>query len=412
MGSVVIDGAPLDAVVYIDGERRGAVTEPITDICAGPHVIEVRSPRGRLVDRREWRADETVTLRAELRKAFALIDTAGGAGALDPELARQVEAAVGDARRVLVFVPLEADLAAARGAASQSPADPALTIAERRALGETWAGRLDAQGVTWLAPAGEGGGALGLHLLAAGSGTADVVSLALADLASRAAAIRVLGVAAPPIVRASLEASLVDVAGVTGAAVVRVVPGGTSDSAGLVVGDLVVAVDDVVVTSAAEVGRALDRVGPGVGLRLNVASAQGTRAVVVRAAEVPDAISSSDRSLLSNLLLLDMQDALAGAETPLAQAAARLSLAIAHIRLANWDLALRELDQVSLPDGPGVSAGTVAYLTGLCLTEVSRLSDAQAAFRRAAADTGSRLFIGGPAVAPLAQQRLDEMLRP
>ena len=107
-----------------------------------------------------------------------------------------------------------------------------------------------------------------------------------------------------------------------------------------------------------------------------------------------------------------MQDALASAGTPLAQAAARLSLAVAHIRLANWDLALRELDQVALPDGPGVSAGTVAYLTGLCLTEVSRLSDAQAAFRRAAADTGGRLFIGGPPVAPLAQQRFDEMLRP
>ena len=265
VGTAVIEMAARDAVVYVDGERRGAATEPVGAICAGPHVIEVRSPRGRFIDRREWRAGDNVTLRAELRKAFILIliDTAGGTGTLDRELARQVEEAVSDARRVLVFAPLERDLAAARGAASRSPADPVLTVAERRALAETWAGRLDAQGVAWLASSDEGGGALGLYLLAAGSGTPDVVSLALADLASRAAAIRVLSVAPPPIVRASIEASLVDVAGVTGAAIVRVVPGGTSEGVGLAVGEVIVAVDDVGVTSAAEVGRALERAGPG-----------------------------------------------------------------------------------------------------------------------------------------------------
>ncbi|HAK54688.1 MAG TPA: hypothetical protein DCP38_04280 [Acidobacteria bacterium] len=107
-----------------------------------------------------------------------------------------------------------------------------------------------------------------------------------------------------------------------------------------------------------------------------------------------------------------MEDALADAETPLAEAAARLNLAIVHIRLANWDLALRELEQISLPDGPGVSAGTVAYLTGLSLTAVNRLSDAQSAFEQAVAAAGSQLYLGGPSVAPLAQQRLDEILRP
>ena len=412
VGTALIEAPTRDAIVYVDGERRGAATEPVTNICAGPHVVEARSPRGRFVDRREWRAGDSITLRAELRKAFVLIDTAGGAGTLDRALASQVEEAVSDARRVMVFAPLEAELAAARAAAGQTPADPALAIAARRALAETWAGQLDAQGVAWLAPMDGAGETLGLHLLAAGSGTPDVVPLRLADLASRAAATRALGVAPPAIVRASLEASLVDVTGVTGAATVRVVPGGVSERAGLAVGEVIVAVDDVPVTSAAEIGRAVERVGPGRALRLSVASAQGDRAILVPAAEVADAIPLGDRNLLSNTLLLDMQDTLASAGTPLAQAAARLSLAIAHIRLANWDLALRELDQVTLPDGPGVSAGTVAYLTGLCLTEISRLSDAQAAFRRAVADTGSRLFIGGPPVAPLAQQRLDEMMRP
>ena len=112
VGTALIEAPTRDAIVYVDGERRGAATEPVTNICAGPHVVEVRSPRGRFVDRREWRAGDSITLRAELRKAFVLIDTAGGAGTLDRALASQVEEAVSDARRVMVFAPLEAELAA------------------------------------------------------------------------------------------------------------------------------------------------------------------------------------------------------------------------------------------------------------------------------------------------------------
>ena len=406
----IIETSDLDAVAYLDGERRGPASAPIEGICEGDHLLEVRSPTGRFVDRRIWRADETVMLDAELRKAFAIIDTDGGAGVLNVELAEQVEEAVGDARGTMIFVPIEAERMAAATAAGGSPADPSLTVAQRRTLGEQWADGLGAQGVAWLSPDAAATDAYRMQLLAAGSGMPDSLPLRLSDLASRASATHTLGVAPPPIVRASLEASLVDVVGVSGAAVIRVVSGGMSERAGLAVGDVIVSVDQAAVASAGEVRRTLERVGPSGRLALNVASAQGERAVTVPVAGVPDAIPLSDRRLLSNTLLLDMRDAVAGADTPLAEAAARLNLAIAHIRLANWDLALRELEQVSLPDGPGVSAGTVAYLTGVCLTEVSQLTAAQEAFRVALA-ADSQLFIGGPPVAVLAQQRLDEMMR-
>ena len=410
VATAVIATSDLDAVVYLDGERRGPASVPIEGICEGDHLLEVRSPTGRFVDRRTWRPDETVTLDVELRKAFAIIDTDGGSGVLNAELAEQVEEAVGDARGTMIFVPIEAERTVA-ATAGGSPADPSLTVAQRRTLGEQWAERLGAQGVAWLSPEAAAGDVYRLQLLAAGSGLPDSLPLQLSDLASRASAARALGVAPPPIVRASLEASLVDVEGVTGAAVIRVVSGGTGARAGLAVGDVIVSVDQGAVASAGEVRRALDRNGPAGRLALNVASAQGERAVSVPVAGVPDAIPLSDRSLLSNRLLLDMRDAVAAADTPLGEAAARLNLAIAHIRLTNWDNALRELEQVSLPDGPGVSAGTVAYLTGVCLTEVSQLTAAQEAFRIAVAAVDGQLFIGGPPVAVLAQQRLDEMMR-
>jgi len=84
-----------------------------------------------------------------------------------------------------------------------------------------------------------------------------------------------------------------------------------------------------------------------------------------------------------------------------------LNLAIAHMHLANWDDAQAELKDAQLADGSGVSAGTVAYLTGLCLEAVGRTPDAQAAFTKAAAAPLARLSAEGPLVAPLAQQKLQ-----
>ena len=236
--ATIVSAGP-EALVYLDGERRGPASEPIAGICEGPHVVEVRSSEGRFIDRRDWRAGDAVTLDASLRQAFALIDTDDGTGTLNREVAGLVEAAVGDARSVMVFVPIESELAAAAASGGDSPAVPSLTTAQRRTSGEQWTARLDVQGVAWLSPDAAGSDAYRLNLLAGGSGVPDVIPLRLSDLGSRAAAAQALSVTPSAIVRTSLQASVVDVAGVTGAAVVRVVEGGTSAGAGLAAGDVI-----------------------------------------------------------------------------------------------------------------------------------------------------------------------------
>ena len=77
------------------------------------------------------------------------------------------------------------------------------------------------------------------------------------------------------------------------------------------------------------------------------------------------------------------------------------------MRLGNFDEAIAAFTQAALPDGPGVSAGTVAYFTGLCYEQTGRPLDAQTAFTKAAAATQSRLWHDGPLVAPLAKQKLQ-----
>ena len=170
-----------------------------------------------------------------------------------------------------------------------------------------------------------------------------------------------------------------------------------------------VGIDGAPVTSVADVARVLERRGVGVDLRVDVRNTTGNRMVTVRVAESPYLVPLSGVARLSNLLLPDMAAAVAAATTPIAESAARLNLAVAHIRLRNWDRALRELGQVALPAGGGVSAGTVSYLTALCLLETSQMVAAEAALKRAAAAGESVLFVGGPRVSALARQRLAEL---
>ena len=61
---------------------------------------------------------------------------------------------------------------------------------------------------------------------------------------------------------------------------------------------------------------------------------------------------------------------------------------------------------MQLPDGPGVSGGTVSYLTGLVLKTAGRTAEAQAAFTKAAASPQARLSAEGALVAPLAKHEL------
>ena len=412
VAAVSVETAARDAMIYVDGEPRGLAPAELADLCEGQHVIEVRAPRGRFVDRRSWDAGATVTLAADLRPAFAIVEVAG---ASDPDadgLATRVEAALGATRGLLLFAPTRGELEAAaqdqRLAVGLSGADA--TVMRRRDLAGVWTQRLNTQGVAWLESVPGEAEAYELFFLAKDSGQPDVVQLAMGDIGSRAAAERRLGTPTPPTVRTTINASVVDVAGVVGAAVIRVDAGGVGEVAGLRPGDLIAGAAGSAVTSASDLARALADAEPGGQLSLDVRGEDGIdRATAVRVALVPDTIPLADSGLLYNRVLLDLQTRAEIADTDLMRSASRLSLAIAHMRLESWDLALSALEAVVLPDGTGVSAATVDHLMGLCLRAIGQLDEARAAFRRAVDAGDGTLSVGGPAVAPLAQRALDSL---
>jgi len=410
------------ATIFIDGVSRGQAPADFSDICAGSHLIEVRGSTGRFIDRRDWKAGDNTTVTATLRSAFPIVAAKAGAGLTSDQVRTNAERALASAKGVLIYAPAPTDLdSAVRGEsmppdwlnvdpAAPADAPPKVPREVTRDLGKHLASKLGTQGVAVISP-GPDAYTFTVSLLAAGSADPDVVTIPTADAAARAAAMSKLDAPLPPLVRPSIETSVVDLAGTSGAVVVR--PGGVGAKAGLVIGDVIVGAAGAPVASVADLRAKLSAVkAPATDIALDVKKATGeTRKVTVLLAFAADALPMRDPTLLYNHLLIALQDAAKVARTPAERSAAALNLAIVDMHLGNYDDAQAALADAHLADGSGVSAGTVSYLSGVCLESLGKGAEAQAAFTKAAAATQARLSLEGPLVAPLARQRLARPAR-
>ena len=417
VATVRIQTSQPGAGVFIDGTPRGSAPTEITNLCEGAHLIEVKGAKGRYIDRRDWRMGDSATLSADLRSAFPIVVARAGAGQTADQLRTNVERTLAPSKKAMVYAPAPNDLQnAIRGEdiaadwlmpdPSASPnAPPRVPREVTRDLARRVATRMETQGVASVS-AGADPYTVTVAIVAAGSSEPDVFTVNTADAASRARAIDMLSAPLPPLARPSIETSVVDVLGVKGAVVVRA--SGVGATAGLSAGDVIVSAGGTPVASAGDLrARIAATVPPTTTLALQVQNAAGVaRTVTATVTMVPDAIPLRSSSILYNRALVDLDAAAASVSTVAERAAAHVNLAIVHMRLGNWEDAQNELKLAQLPDGPGVSAGTVAYLTGLCLEATGRAAEAQAAFTKAAASPLARLSSDGPLVAPLAQQKI------
>ena len=416
VASARVETSETAAAVFVDGESRGLAPADLT-LCQGMHVVEVRTPKGRFVDRREWKTGDTATIKAEIRSAFPIVAATTTAGVTEEQLRGTLERALARSRGITIYAPVAAELQTAMRAENVSPDFLSLALTEGPGSARVPKGairdavrklttRLGVQGIAAIASGSEPF-QVSVWLIAAGSSEPDVIVVNLADQASQARALETIAATLPPVVRLSLDATTVDLLGVTGATVVRVGP--AVAKAGLAVGDVVVGAAGKPVASVADLRAALAATpATSSTLVLDVKGAGATAARKVNAivSTVADTIPLRDRTLLYNKILLELQDRVGSAVGSVQRTAAQLNLAIAHMRLGNWDEALNAMKDVQLPEGAGVSAGTIAYLTGLAHEGAGRVADAQAAFTKAAAATLARLGAEGPLVAPLAQAKI------
>jgi hypothetical protein len=248
-----------------------------------------------------------------------------------------------------------------------------------------------------------------LSLLAAGSGDPDVLDVSLDSPDSIAAAVAQLD-RVPAFFKPSAGITAIDVADLSGAMVLAADAKATA--AGVRPGDVVTKVNGQAIADATALATLLAGKKADDDLALELKDRAGAaKKADVKVFMTPRLLGISDQTLLANRMLLAIRARLASQNSASDEAVLRLNLAAALGHVEAWSDARAELQRVKLPDGPGVSNGTVQYLLGVSADRLGNRADAETAYKAAAASE-ALLTEDGPAVKDLAEARLAELQRP
>lgn len=421
VASVSVESATGAAMVHLDGEARGAAPLVLDDVCEGSHVVELRAPWGRYVERVNAHTGDRIAVRGAVRPAVAVLAVNGlPEGYRGPDLRVAIERALGGTRSVSFFAPsaekvhaaLKAEalapgwLAFDRARRPMSAAASAISGAGRLELARRLARSLEVQGLAeaTLRPGGDRNQFL-LTVLSSESAQPDVLELTLENAASVNAAVVRLD-AMPAFYRPSVGVSVADVLDLPGPVVIGVEGGGGPGRGGLAVGDTIVKVDGQAVADARGLAAALGARQAGQKLVVEARDRAGAaKRAELSVSMVPRLLAIADETWTFNSLVPALRAMLTvggQANDP----AVRLHLAAALMHVGNWADARTELGRVSLPPGPGVSNGTVQYLLGLCHEALGEPAEAERAFRAAASDAESLLTEDGPGIRELVERKL------
>lgn len=417
VGVVTVASDVEGTAVYLDGRALGSAPQELKDICEGRHVLELRTPFGRDVRRLDVRRGASIDVRGQIRPAFAIM--VSGTGPQAAEAAQAVEDAFSNLSTLTVFVPDDGLMQRTWAAEQTSPAalavdvqgQPAgadaarLTRTARSALTRRLCRSFDeAQGILWVGSSDYGTQAL-VAWWACGSATPDVFTVKLDEPNEvRAVAAAVDGTLAP--VRPSLGLLGIDVGGVPGVVVADLDPAGAAAAAGIEVADTIVGFNGQAVPDHATLERLLlEAARSAATLEIRSRSGQ-TRTVNVATTKRPRVVGLTDRTFTPNPAVGRLRMLAAASRDPAELAAIRLSLAVVLIKVEAWSDALSELQSLKLPEGPGVSDGTVQYLQGLCHEALGQRLQAQEAWQKAASSEAT-LTEDGPSIKALAQAKLE-----
>jgi PDZ domain/PEGA domain len=413
--------------VFLDDAPRGATPMTMPEVCEGTHTIEVRSSYGRYVRRLTVKTDDKVTLEGAVKPAFGLVSVMGQAqnirGGVDPRMV--VERALADDGSVMLYAPA-ADRTEQASKAEQLPpgwlafdrtgravgsAAASIAPAARIDISTQLSRALEVQGVAGIAVTSPDGDEMLLSLLAAGSAEPDVLAFKVSDAESMSAVRRALATVFP-LYRHSAGLLAIDVLDIPGATVALVEPGGAAAAGGLLPGEVITSANGRPVKSVADLEAALAALPDDRKLLFDVrAAGGGMRKAQLTATLVPRALVMSDQTLLANKAILDLRQRLPSAMNTRDEPVVRLNLAIALMHAKSWALARAELERVTMPQGPGISNGTVQYLLGLCYDALGLPADAARAWKVAAADATGLLTEDGPPIADMAASRLAALER-
>jgi hypothetical protein len=407
------------AQVFVDGRERGVAPLKVEALCEGDHLVELRTPYGADSRRVAVRAGNDLTVAGVLKPTFAIVSTSGAPAGSSQDYRVIVQRAFAASRSVTLTAPL-AEAADKALKANQLPADWLATDAMGRPVGASAqiagpsrkdvSARLSelfkTQGVASVTAVDAN--RVVLSLLNSGSTAPDAIEVTLDNPASIIAALAQLD-RRTSLAGTSIGLQTIDVADLTGALIIGVDPAGPAAAAATRVADVVLQADSKPIADAGALAGIIAAHKPGDAVILDLRDAAGApKRAEVKVVPSPRVIGLFEHGLLANRILLELRARLADTKDPLEQSVIRLNIAVALARLGDWTAAREELQNVKLAERNGVGDGTVQYLLGLAAESLGNRSEAEAAFKVAAASDGL-LTENGPPVKELAAARLADL---
>jgi tetratricopeptide (TPR) repeat protein len=415
VGSLQLSSDPPGARIYINGEARGVTPSQVDGICSGDVRVEVKHAAGKFIRELVLPKDEAISLDCPIRPTLAFLgveaETASG-----ERHRREAEEKIFEnlsslesvnwirAPREAVDRVLELEETTRAALLPGSGTEPDFV----RRVSERLATALEVQGfIVGLLPEERLQRNARLHLLAAGSTTAEALDVVFGESASYLEALEKLDRQFTS-ERTWSGLITVDTLLFTGAPVLRVVAGSPAAAAGLEPGDLVQVVDGKPVERTADILAAVAARKPQDPLPVQVTGSSGGRTVEIVLGETVREIPLFDPQLLYNRAMVDLRGVVDGYPGTEQAAYARLNLALCAMHFGDFAGAHDSLQKAKteLPERPGLSRGTALYYLGVALERLGYAPQAAEAYRAAAEAPGATLIDNdGPAVAPLASRR-------
>lgn len=422
VASLRVESDDRDATVFLDGEPRGTAPFVLPNLCEGSHVVELRSPAGRYLERVTAIAGRDLTIKGRVRPAFALLAVAGlPEGYRGQDLRLDIERVLRPLAHVTFVVPPAEQLTQVT-VAEQLAADSFSFDLAKRALGS--AARIsasvrrdmvdritrvmDVQGIaTVTVLAGETSmQRLAISLLAAGASEPDVLLVDLQDQRSLLRALEALDVS-PPLSDDTFGFLAIEVDDVEGLVVVNVDAGGPAEGAGIKPGERVVRIAGQPVANAAAFWQVARSAREAPDMVLSVTDRAGVaREVRVKRTTAARLVSVVDQTLPFNALAASWRGQSQNRSAGKDEVMLRLNLSVALLRIGDFAAARAELEGLQLPQAPGISAATVQYLLGLAYEGLGDLGRAREAWTRASTATGGWVSDQGGDAAELARRKL------
>jgi tetratricopeptide (TPR) repeat protein len=419
VGRVSVSSVPTDARVYLDGELKGQTPLELNRVCSGDHRLEVKHATGKYVEDITVRADESLSFECPIRPTLAVLGLLAGEGVPGRDL-EDIRAKLNAELRSLqvmnVVFPDRAAVDAVTGTSGLRALVPALAGeaggGERvRETSEKLGKALEVEALlVGYVPQQRLTKDVVLHFLAVGSTAPDRYTLNYLDREALPGFLQKLST--PTKLYGSwIGLTSVDTRLTEGPIVLSLDAEAPAAKAGVKVGDVVRSASGTEVEKALDLLQSVRTKEPGSALELVVARGGASETIPVTVGTSPLEIPLNEDGFLYNKAIVDLRHRMV--VEPEIAGLAGLNVALAHMQLGDYETALKEyLPRVSLPEGSGISQGTVLYYTALAYMRLGERAEAARLFQQALAYEGATIFSNdGPRVAPLAKRRLRELGR-